>query len=87
MKYKVFQKCKKCLQFHLNYYTIVNVPTRRKRLLWLWLVGQEAKTLPSHGRIVGSIPARAMRYTVQSLMTVLFFLAFFRHGHLSRGFI
>lgn len=26
-----------------------------------WLVGQEAKTLPSHGRIMGSIPVRATR--------------------------
>ena len=27
----------------------------------IWLVGQEAKTLPSHGRIMGSIPVRATR--------------------------
>ena len=31
----------------------------RRKTIQLWLVGQEAKTLPSHGRIMGSIPVRA----------------------------
>ena len=41
-----------------------NAPTKT------WLVGQEAKTLPSHGRITGSIPIRA----TLCLITVLLWL-------------
>lgn len=59
--------CKKDLHENLHYSNILlargtgtkllKTPQRRK----IWLVGQEAKTLPSHGRIMGSIPVRATK--------------------------
>lgn len=59
--------CKKGLHENLHYSNILlargketktsESPKRRK----IWLVGQEAKTLPSHGRIMGSIPVRATK--------------------------
>lgn len=65
MRLSIF--CKKGLHENLDYSNILLARGTGTKLLKalqrrkIWLVGQEAKTLPSHGRIMGSIPVRATK--------------------------